>query len=312
VVVDAAAAVARRGAVMRAALLLALAACSGGASHADAPAGGDAALTPAPCQYTFGRTYTLSQVGFEPAGMGFDIDGDGTIDNAFAFIAPIANQVVDDNIHTGTSRYLFDIEGWDAPPADDSAATMVAFGGFDADQPPDPTNDFSGTGKYNVSLRDFDVNCHPLNASRSGTIVSGVFNLHADRWALFVSNVGDLEFVDVTLRFDVANDLLSADGEMGAVMTACAMSRAYLPQIGAGTMLGLMLQNGHQADIDVDGDGKETIDFENGQITRCHDGDGTIIPGAQCPCDPRIADGYSLAVKAHGVSCQIVGVIDSQ
>lgn len=292
-------------------LLLALVACSGGGNHADAPAaGGDAALTPPPCRYTFGDTYILSKVDFEPAGHGFDIDGDGTIDNAFAFIAPIANQVVDDNITNGSARYLFDIEGWDAPPADDTAAKMVAFGGFDADG--DPSNDFSGSGQYDVSLRDFDVNCNPINASRQGTITNLVFDLHADRWGLFVSNVGDLEFVDVTLRFTMAPDLKSADGEMGAVMTACAMSRAYVPQVGAGTMLGLMLSNGHQADIDVDGDGKETIDFENGQIARCHDGDGTVIPGALCPCDPRIADGYSLAVVAHGETCKIVSVIDSQ
>jgi hypothetical protein len=313
VVVDAAALVARRGAMMRAVAIAALAACSGNNAHVDANGtAGDASFLPAPCAYTFGRTYTLSQVEFEPAGMGFDIDGDGTIDNAFAFIAPIANQVVDDNIHIGSSRYLFDIEGWDAPPADDSAAKMIAFAGFDADQPPDPSNDFTVGARYDVPLRDFDVACHPLNISRDGTITSDVLQIHSDRWNLFVANVGNLEFADITLRFTMSSDLSTADGLMGAVMTSCAMSRAYLPQVGAGTMLGLMLQNGHQPDIDVDGDGKETLDFSNGQITACHDGDGTVISGPLCACDPRIADGYSLAVSAHGINCQIVGVIDPQ
>lgn len=297
---------------MKRAILVVLAACSGGSARLDSGGGGDASLLPVPCQYTFGRTYSMSSVAFEPAGMGFDIDGDGTIDNAFAFIGPIANQVVADNIQGGDSRYLFDVEGWDAPPADDGMAKMIAFAGFDADQPPDPSNDFSGSANYHVPLRDFDVGCHPLNTSHDGTIASRVLQIHSDRWNLFVANVGDLQFVDITLQFSISSDLSTADGQMGAVMTSCAMSRAYLPQIGSGTMLSLMLQNGHQPDIDVDHDGKETIDLSNGQIAACHDGDGTVIDGPLCACDPRIADGYSLAVSAHGVSCQVVGVIDVQ
>lgn len=293
-------------------LLVVLAACSGGSARVDSGGGGDASLLPTPCPYTFGQTYTLSSVAFEPAGMGFDIDGDGVIDNAFASIGPVANQVVADNIQGGSSRYLFDVEGWDAPPADDAAAKMIAFAGFDADQPPDPSNDFSGSAHYNVPLRDFDVTCQPLNTSHDGAIAGRVLQIHSDRWNLFVANVGDLEFVDITLRFSISSDLMTADGQMGAVMTSCAMTRAYLPQIGSGTMLTLMLSNGHQPDIDVDHDGKETIDISNGQVVACHDGDGTLIEGPLCACDPRIADGYSLAVSAHGVSCRVVGVIDVQ
>jgi len=293
-------------------LALLLAACSGGAAHQDAAGGGDSSFAPVPCPYTFGHTFALSQVTFMPPGMGFDIDGDGNIDNAFGFIGPIANQVVAYNITTGGARYLFDVEGWDQAPADDSAAKMVAFGGFDADSPVDPSNDFGGSGRFNVSLRDFDVNCRPLNLSLDGPIAHDELQVKSDRWGLFVGNVGDLEFVKVGLQFTMTSDLSSADGSMGAVMTACAMSRAYIPQLSSGTMLGIMLSNSRQPDIDVDGDGKETLDFTGDQITGCHDGDGTIIPGPLCPCDPRMADGYSLAVQAHGVRCEIAGVIDNE
>src|SRR5207237_167127 len=163
-------------------------------------------------------TYTLSSIGFEAPGHGFDLDGDGKIDNALGYLAPVANQVIDNDVASGFSRYVFEIERWDNATADDPDVAFVSYSGVDTDQPPDS-----------------------------------------------------------------------------------ALSRAYLPQLGSGTFLDLVLSQGKQADIDVDGDGLETIDYAGGQIVSCTDGDGTQIPGPQCVCDPRIADGYSIAVFANGV-----------
>ena len=89
------------------------------------------------------------------------------------------------------------------------------------------------------------------------------------------------------------------------------MSRAYLPQLGSGTFLDLVLGDGRQADIDVDGDGLETITYAGG-VTSCVDGDGTVLASPVCMCDPRIADGYSIAIAARGVSCEIVGVVETE
>src|SRR5439155_461732 len=81
-----------------------------------------------------------------------------------------------------------------------------------------------------------------------------VLDSRADRWDLFVRNIGTIVFGRVKLRFRMSADLSTAEGEMGAVFTDCGMSRAYLPQLGSGTFLDLVLSQGKQADIDIDGD----------------------------------------------------------
>src|SRR5262245_46333737 len=116
-------------------LALVLAACSGGSSATDAPtSNGDSSFDPPPCSISPGKTYTMLEYGFHAPGVGFDLDGDGDIDNALGFLAPVANQVINDAIQSGFSRYLFDIEGWDAAPGNDPDVQMISFAGVDADQ----------------------------------------------------------------------------------------------------------------------------------------------------------------------------------
>jgi hypothetical protein len=291
-------------------LALAAAACSGGGGGSDAaPADGGVVRAP-PCPIAPGRTFTMEEYGFHPPGMGFDLDGDGTIDNELGFLAPIANQVIGDALDSGLTRYLFDIGGWDGAPGDDPEVTMVSYSGIDADEPPDITNDFTGDGAFYVGGQDFDVECNPLNPSRTGSVTNRLVTITADRWGLFVNNVGTVEFAGVNLEFQLGEDLTTATGELGAVMTICGLSRAYQPQIGAGTFLDLVLATDRDADIDVDGDGLELVDYTGGAVTGCVDGDGTVLPDPGCICDPRIADGYSLGVYARGVTCQIAGFLD--
>jgi hypothetical protein len=292
------------------ALALGAAACSGGAGGTDAAPADAGAVRAPPCPIAPGRTYTMQEYGFHPPGMGFDLDGDGTVDNELGFLAPIANQVIGEALDSGLTRYLFDIGGWDGAPADDAEVTMVSYAGIDADEPPDITNDFGGQGEFYVGGRDFDVDCNPLNPSRTGSVAGRVVYITADRWGLFVNNVGTVEFAKVVLEFTLAEDLVTATGELGAVMTICGLSRAYQPQIGAGTFLDLVLATDRDADIDVDGDGLEVLDYAGGVVTACTDGDGTVLPGPACICDPRIADGFSLGVYARGVVCNIAGFLD--
>ena len=60
--------------------------------------------------------------------------------------------------------------------------------------------------------------------------------------------------------------------------------------------------------MDRDGDGKEQVVGDGTTILKCIDGDGTEIEGSDCPCDPRITDGYSVAFAGHGVSATIIGL----
>lgn len=64
-----------------------------------------------------------------------------------------------------------------------------------------------------------------------------------------------------------------------------------------------------QPDVDLDGDGLETVLAEPGDgIISCTDGDGTtVIEGADCGCDPRIADGYSITFELDLVGAVVNG-----
>src|SRR5262249_55582068 len=55
--------------------------------------------------------------------------------------------------------------------------------------------------------------------------------------------------------------------------------------------------NATQPDYDADGDGLERFEDTDGDhlIDLCIDGDGVQISGRDCPTDPRITDGYTIA-----------------
>ena len=53
--------------------------------------------------------------------------------------------------------------------------------------------------------------------------------------------------------------------------------------------------------------------FGDGEgIASCIDGDGTVIEGPDCPCDPRMGDAYSVSVAVEGAAATISGIIYDQ
>ena len=78
------------------------------------------------------------------------------------------------------------------------------------------------------------------------------------------------------------------------------------------SMTQYLLLTGIQPEIDVDGDGLETIDLDsNAEIFQCHDGDGSLIEGAYCLEDPRIADGFGMCLDMHGIPGELVYPLDA-
>lgn len=76
-------------------------------------------------------------------------------------------------------------------------------------------------------------------------------------------------------------------------------------------------------DIDLDGDGLEVmIGGADGLIAECYDGctppacPGPRVPplspraSSSCALSPRLADGYSIAIRFGAVSAQVVGIDD--
>jgi len=130
----------------------------------------------------------------------------------------------------------------------------------------------------------------------------------ATNWAFRVEGVGSIAFdrLDAHITFDPGFDGLS--GAMATVFSACGMGRFYLSPFGFASFLGVVAGSGHDPDIDVDGDGLEHFETDGEVVVSCVDGDGTVVGGNDCPCDPRMVDGYSSGANFTGIAAALVGI----
>lgn len=292
-------------------LAAAQAGCGGSAGAPDAGPAADA-FTPPACKLTFGHSYVLNQMKIPPPGQGVDITGDGVPDNELGFVAALANPTIARGIATGTGLYVLDLLDWGGPAAKNDSKVLVRFYAVtDADQPPDPSNDLGGHGRFLVIDSQLDVNCHPLAYDDHAHIDGGVLTSSAPEWPFFVPGVGTADYLDLhlSMSFDSGPPY---QGTLGAAWSACAMSLTKGPLFGDQSMLDVIVnQFGVQPDIDIDGDGLEQFVADDSGITSCIDGDGTTIPGPGCACDPRMADGYSITVSFSAVDATLVGIFRS-
>jgi hypothetical protein len=261
------------------------------------------------CDVQFGRTYILDKFELMPPGQGFDLDGDGDIDNTLGFLGSVANNGFRQAIAAGAAIYLLDLTPWmDSLATPPSGPGLAFFHGVDADA--DPSNNTSGSGEFVVAAEQFDVSCHPTSAFHGVLLVNSTLRGHRDDWSFFMPEVGTLDFVDFQVEIELVEDLSRISARAAAVWPMCSLHQAPFPGPDTRSMLDIMVV-GFQvpADIDFDGDGLEQVMGDGERVSGCIDGDGTEIPGHYCACDPRIADGYSVAFQATGVPAQIVGVL---
>jgi hypothetical protein len=293
----------------------ALAGCGEGeiAGVPDATPSGDGPHRAPACDVAFGTTFIFDEASLMPVGQGFDITGDGVPDNALGFMAPLANQALAATVESGEGIYLTDFVDWNGE-ADDPDVTMTFYSGEDADVPANPANNRDGDGTFTVSDRQFDVRCLPLSSGPPAPIQDRVYVAQADAWPMLISNIGTIVFADLHTEATFAEDFASYASTFGAVWTACGLARATGPAFGGDTFLDQIVNEfaRPEPDIDVDGDGLERFVGDGNGIAECIDGDETVIPGADCACDARIADGYSVSIEIRAVRAEIVGIIETQ
>jgi hypothetical protein len=295
------------------ALALLVTACGGGGDGAAPDAGPADIFRPPECQAEFGRTVIFKQVTILPVGEGMDITGDGVVDNLLGRIAPLSNPTIVSVIENGTGIFLLDFTGWDAPPADDDQVAVTFYLGVDADSPPDPSNNVDGTGEFLVVDRQFDVDCNPLTR-QAGYMAGGVAHASSGVWQFLVEGVGTLRYDGVQLELAFDDQLQTWSGQFGTGWTVCSLSRVEGPLFAGGTLLEIVVNDLDlpDPDLDFDGDGLEHIVGDGEGITSCVDGDGTIIEGPDCPCDPRMGDAYSVSVAVEAAPATISGIIYGQ
>jgi hypothetical protein len=297
-----------------AAALLLLASACGGEDRPARPDGGSAgSYTPAECALEFGHTQIFSRITILPEEEGIDITGDGVPDNQLGRIAPLSNPTIVSVIENGTGIFLLDFTRWEDPPADDDDMDVTFYLGVDADIPPDPSDNTSGSGEFRVVDRQLDVDCNPLTRV-AGQVKDGIVRAESGVWNFLIEGIGTLTFDHVHLELGFDAQLEHYTGRFGTGWTVCSLSHVEGPLFAGGSLLESVVNDLElpDPDLDFDGDGLEHMVGDGEGIASCIDGDGTVIEGADCPCDPRIGDAYSVSVAIEGAAATISGIIYDQ
>ncbi len=299
------------------AMLACVASCGGGGGD-DQPA--DAAPPDAyegPCPVPPGVSNVLTKMRFLSSEYGFDLDGDGEIDNALGGIPQSAR----DSIHAGLDEgiavgewtmilHITDID--DPPPASDPEVGFTVFTGLDADTPVDPSNNYDGNGEFYIREGEFDLDCNPMNAVDDASIENHVLTATADSLSFeLAQGSGTLMLMNGTYVLTYSDDYFTSTGLYGGMTTLCSMSQLPFPGDTPGSVLDAFandLSPYISVDMDLDGDGLEEVVGDGVTVLECIDGDGTEILGPSCACDARIADAYSVTFSTEAIAATVVGV----
>jgi hypothetical protein len=285
----------------------ALAGCSDPAAVADGGVDGgvDAALHdavaegPSACTPAFGHSYIFSHIELPPADAG----------HALGVMAVALNAGFEESITSGDTLYMWDLARWEPQVADDADVGIYFYQGFDADD--DPGNNLGGAGTFLVPAQQFDLDCQPTNPWDEARIEGGRIHASTHAWSWVRPGTGTITILNAVVEgpFDADFDTLQV--EVRGSWSICGMSHALVPGSVEGTFLDLIVA-GYQTDpdVDLDGNGLERLVDDGTKVVECIDEDGTVIPGRDCPCDPRMGDAYSVIMQAHGVRATIVGVRD--
>jgi hypothetical protein len=193
--------------------------------------------------------------------------------------------------------------------------TLVYYNVADADA--DPSNNFDGTGTFLINPESLHpVTGYPLVQIDGSIDAAGALYAGPDTISMFMylgSTPSYIEFVNAqtvaTLTDDgtIIDGML--DGELGGVVPVAVFHAVANPAgFGPPTVAGLMAALGIQPDVDLDGDGLETIEaglFTG--VTECNDpSSGGTITGADCPAE--LEDGWSAAFRFTAVHGTVTGV----
>lgn len=306
---------------LAAGLALAGAGCGGGGGGA-----ADAAPIDAPtsaCELPPGELHLFTSIGLAPYDDGVDLDGDGAIDNQLGTLPPSVlggiRASFDGLIDAGNWLGGTYIDELAAPGiATDPSVGLHVVNLHDGDDPADPSNDQTGEGTFWVGSLFVDLDCRSTTRIE-GALVDGAFTGTAPRFDFPLSTgTGSLDLIDI--RFDVTYDPGHghSSGRVHSYFTLCSLAGMPLPlnDLPAATSaLDFLINDSSLApsampDLDLDGDGLETIVGDGERVLHCVDGDGTIFPGRECPCRPEIADAVSNTMSFEAVAARALGIRD--
>lgn len=243
----------------------------------------------------------------------FDLDGDGTGDNSLSQVAGAVNPGLQDDLADGSFRAMSELRMLDDPLlVNDSSVTFVSYVPVDTDSPRNPNDDFSGMEPFYFHHGSVaPETCEPY-AKLPATLAGGRVTGNAPVIRIPLGPFGIADFGKPHLDVQVAPGAAGvgyevSQGRLGGAIPTCPLNTSESPIAGKPNLWALVQVFNLQPDIDLDGDGAEEIRSDSLGIYECVDGDGTVIAGELCGCDPRIADGYSVLFKLTGVGAELLG-----
>jgi hypothetical protein len=297
--------------------LLTAVACGSKGDSQQAPV--DADTTEQICEPPDGHAYVFTKVEALPPPAGRDIDGDGTIDNEWgsmpSSVLGAINAAFEELVQTGELSDLVIITGWDGPPvATQEGVGLMLASAEDSDNPPDPTDNGSGHEEFYLQLAEFDLSCQPRTAAQEVTLQDRELSIYYDLLELphQSATFGTMSLHDVVGTYNFNEDFSVLDGSWSGTVSLCTLSLIPFPGEISGTTLDFLLASGIlgpiiSVDIDIDGDGLEQAISDGVTLKECIDGDGTVIPGADCACHPSIRDGISTVLRIESVPARVIG-----
>jgi hypothetical protein len=281
----------------------------------DGVAGGADAGPPdagvSPCEVAPGVSFYVSRMRILEPDQGFDISGDGDVDNEMGRMPAAAkdaiHQGLDEAKEVGNFILLVHVAGLGVPGADLEVHVFSGLTGAASETD-------TGVPTFYVGYDQFDVDCDPL--SRSGQAVLAGVELTAERdgW-LFPLYAGRGTIVFARARFEATLDAdhTSFEAWFAGAATICSLSATPFPGDFPGSVLDAFVNDplfsDIAPDIDLDDDGLERLLGDGLTVRECIDGDGvTVIPGRECVCHPAIVDGYSITWSLTAGPAEILGI----
>jgi hypothetical protein len=269
----------------------------------------------------------VSRAALAPSNEGCELTGASGPDNAFAGAlegagANYVDSSLADGIADGTLLYLLDFDGLDDASGQNDPALGLAFlGGIDSDA--DAANNVSGGADVYVASTSLDADGNPL-IQLSGSVTAGALQAGPGDLAFpvpsadppFLTLLGTTIAAEVVADADGARVDALAGGRICGVLPISSLASTTF-DIGMGQfrmidvlVLGTVVTTAMQPDVDLDGDGLETLSDADGdgQVDTCVDGGGTTATGAECALN--LQDGYSCALDIEGIWVVLLGVRD--
>jgi len=257
----------------------------------------------------------------------FDIDGDGSPDNAVANLgadtAALFALMLDalfDSASLRGSRNLVHFP-WveELGSLTDPSVVMINATGQDLDDPENRDDDLSGTEPFYASSGALDACGEPLDYYLDASLTDGVLNGANGSFTISSGDASGFAIYNAIVRGSFSTDGSTNETLIGGAVLISELGDSYAAGasedhslleilLSGGAILGVGALPGLEPDLDLDGDGLESFELDTeSHIVRCIDGDRTVFEGRDCWRDATFADAISLTLRLGLVHAVFAG-----